>query len=93
MSEPIYITCQLRRPARDGSDPGAVAEGYYKQDGDHVQMCDRDGKPLAGEKNRKKLRPGQTAREAAVQLLKTKASMFSSRESFNRTLRYPTVRF
>jgi hypothetical protein len=88
---PIYLAIQTRRP-RDG-DPWAAAEGWYYQDGDHVQMCDRDGQPLAGEKNRKKLRPGQTAREAAVQLLKADASRFGSRQSFSRPLRYPTVRF
>ena len=87
----IYVTLELRRPR--GDDPGSVAEGWYDLDGNHVQMCDRDGIPLAGEKNRKKLRPGQTAREAAVMLLKEKASRFGSRESFNRTLRYPTTVF
>jgi hypothetical protein len=91
MSEPIYLSVQVRRP-RDG-DAGAAAEGWYYQDGDHVQMCDRDGEPLAGEKNRKKLRPGQTARETAVQMLKAKASQFGGSQSFNRPLRYPTVRF
>jgi hypothetical protein len=87
----IYITFELSRP-RDG-DPGAVAEGWYCLDGNHVQMCDRDGIPLAGEKNRKKLKPGQTAREAAVMLLKEKASRFGGGKQFNRPLRFPTVRF
>jgi hypothetical protein len=91
----IYITCQLRRPSRDGKDPGSIAEGWYQQDGDHVQMCNQDGTPLAGEKNRKKLRPGQTVtvREAAAQLLKAKASMFSASRSFNRPLHYPISRY
>jgi hypothetical protein len=88
---PIYLAIQTRRP-RDG-DAGAAAEAWYYQDNDHVQMCDRDGEPLAGAKNRKKLRPGGTAREGAVQLLKADASRFGSRQSFNRPLRYPTVRF
>jgi hypothetical protein len=88
-----YITIQVRRPRLDGTDPGAVAEGWFYQDGDHAQMCDRDGTPLAGEKNRAKLRPGQTAREAAVQMLKTKASQFGSDRGFNRPLRYQPMRY
>ena len=52
---PIYLPLQARRPSRDGKDPGAIAEGWYAQDGDHVQMCDRDGEPLAGAKNRRSL--------------------------------------
>jgi hypothetical protein len=88
----VYITYQLRRPSRDG-DPGAVAEGWYKADGDYTQMTDRDGIPLAGEKNRKKLRPGEMHREVASRLLREKASRFAGSQSFNRPLRYPTVRF
>jgi hypothetical protein len=88
----IYLTYQLRRPTKDGF-PGSIAEGWYLQQGDCVQMCDRDGTPLAGEKNRKKLRPGQTHREAAVQLLKATASRFSGRDDFNRPLRYQPMRF
>jgi hypothetical protein len=88
---PIYLAVQTRRP-RDG-DPGAAAEAWYYQDGDHVQMCGRDGEPRAGAKHRCRLKPGQTAREAAVLLLKADASRFGSRQSFNRPLRYPTVRF
>jgi hypothetical protein len=88
---PIYLAIQARRP-RDG-DPGAAAEAWYYQDSDHVQMCDRDGEPLAGAKNRAKLKPGQTAREAAVLLLKADASRFGSRGGFNRPLRYQIQRF
>jgi hypothetical protein len=88
-----YITVQIRRPSHDGKDPGSVAEGWYAQDGDHVQMTDQNGEPLAGEKNRCKLRPGQTVREAAARLLKAKASMFGSRRGFNRVLRYQPQRY
>jgi hypothetical protein len=88
---PIYLAIQTRRP-RDG-DPGAAAEGWYYQDGDHVQMCDRDGEPRAGAKNRSKLKPGQTAREAAVMMLKADTSRFGSNRSFNRPLRYSIQRF
>ena len=90
---PIYLTVQLRRPSRDGRDAGSIAEGWYFVDGDHVQMCDRDGKPLAGEQNRRRLRPKETARETAFRLLKAKASHFGGRGDFNRPLRYQLMRF
>jgi hypothetical protein len=85
-----YITVQIRRPSRDGKDPGSIAEGWFTADGDHVQMTEE---PLAGEKNRCKLRPGQTVREAAARLLRAKASLFGSGRSFNRPLRYQIQRF
>jgi hypothetical protein len=90
---PIYLPLQLRRPSRDGKDSGSIAEGWYTVDGDHVQMCDRDGEPRAGAKNRSKIKPGQTAREAAVLLLKADASRFGSRGGFNRVLRYQPQRY
>ena len=89
----IYITLQLRRPRLDGSFAGSIAEGWYTVDGDVVTMCDRDGVALAGEKNRCKLKPNQTAREAAVAILKTKASQFGGRGDFNRRLKYQAMRY
>jgi hypothetical protein len=56
-------------------------------------LADRDGIPIPGEKNRKKLKPGETPREIAARLLKAKASHFGSRRSFSRPLRYPTLRY
>ena len=87
----IYVTFELRRP-RDG-DPGSVAEAWYCLDGDYCQMTDRDGIPLAGERNRKKLRSGQSAREAAVTMLRERASRFSGSKGFGRQLRYARVVF
>jgi hypothetical protein len=29
MNEPQWIYTQMRRPSRDGEDPGAVEEGYF----------------------------------------------------------------
>jgi hypothetical protein len=49
-------------------------------------MTKRDG-PLAGEKNRKRLKPDETPREIAVRLLRANASHFGSRRSFLRPLR------
>jgi hypothetical protein len=67
-----YITLQLRKPSRDGGDPGEVAETWFSCDGDVVQLTDRDGHPLPGDENRRRLKNSETAREAAVQLLRSK---------------------
>jgi hypothetical protein len=83
----IYITVQLRRPSED--DPGAVAEGWYRCDGNVVQLTDRYGNPLAGDKNTRRPREGQTARECAVQLLRSKATTYRASKPFNLPLRYP----
>ena len=89
---PIYITYQLRRPSRDGADPGEVAETWFSSDGNVVQLTDRDGHPLPGDENRRRLKEGQTARECAVQLLRSKAGTRTSRP-FNRPIRYPSAGF
>jgi hypothetical protein len=90
MIAPTYITLQLRRPARDGEDPGAVDEAWFVVKGDVVQLTDRDGVPLHGDGNKCKLEPNETARECAVRLLRSK-SMHRASKSFNRPLRYPKI--
>jgi hypothetical protein len=90
MSAPTYITFQLRRPSRDGEDPGVVDEAWFITKGDIVQLTDRDGHPLRGDENRRRLKNSETAREAAVQLLRSKTGARSSRP-FNRVLRYPKI--
>ena len=67
-----YITIQIRRPARDGSDPGAIEEGWYTVTDGVVRLCDRDGDPIRGEESTAKLKPGETAKEVAVRLLRAK---------------------
>jgi hypothetical protein len=90
MSTPTYITLQLRRPSRDGEDPGEVAEAWYVADGNIVRLTDRDGHPLPGDENRRRLKDGQTARENAVLLLRSK-SMHRASKPFNRRLVYPKL--
>jgi hypothetical protein len=85
-----YITLQLRRPARDGSDAGMIEEAWFVTKDDVVQFTDRDGHPLPGDENRRRLKDGQTARECAVQLLRSK-SMHRAGRPFNRPLRYPKI--
>ena len=38
MSTPTYITIQLRRPSRDGEDPGAIDEAWFITKDDVVQL-------------------------------------------------------
>ena len=87
---PTYITIQLRRPSRDGEDPGVVDEAWFITKGDVVQLTDRDGVPLHGDGNKRTLGPGETPRECAVQLLRGK-SMHRASKPFNRPLRYPKI--
>ena len=47
MSAPTYITIQLRRPSRDGEDPGVIDEAWFITKDDVVQFTDRDGHPAA----------------------------------------------
>jgi hypothetical protein len=90
MSAPTYITIQLRRPSRDGEDPGVIDEAWFITKDDVVQLTDRDGVPLHGDGNKRKLEPNETARECAVQLLRSK-SMHRASKAFNRPLRYPKI--
>ena len=90
MSAPTYITIQLRRPSRDGEDPGVVDEAWFITKDDVVQFTDRDGHPLPGDENRRRLKNNETARECAVQLLRSK-SMHRASKPFNRPLRYPKI--
>jgi hypothetical protein len=90
MSDPVYITLQLKRPRDD--DPGQIDEAWFVVDGDCVQFTVRDGRPLPGEDHRRALRPNETARECAVRLLRARSRNRPARP-FNRTLRYPRVAF
>jgi hypothetical protein len=90
MSAPTYITLQLRRPSRDGEDPGLVDEAWYVADGNTVQFTDRDGNSLHGDHTRRPIGPGETARESAARLLRTR-SMHRASRPFNRPLRYPKI--
>ena len=90
--EPKYITVQTRRPK--GSDPGACEETWYIQRGNEIQLCTRDGIPLAGRVNRMELTDGLSPAECAQRMLRNKISDRGS--DFNRRLSnrdYPPVRF
>jgi hypothetical protein len=88
----IYITIQVRRPSRDGEDPGQIEEAWFTAKDDVVQLVDRDGKPLQGDLTRRPVGPNETAREVAVRLLRAKSRSRPARP-FNRVLRYPALRF
>ena len=87
-----YITIQIRRPARDGSDPGAIEEGWYTVTDGVVRLCYGDGDPIRGEESTAKLKPGETAKEVAVRMLRAKFCA-EAKSAVERPLRYPALRF
>ena len=74
-----YVTIQIRRPSRDGSDPGAIEEGWYTVTDGVVRLCYGDGDPIRGEESTAKLKPGETAKEVAVRMLRAKFCAEASR--------------
>jgi hypothetical protein len=88
MSAPTYITIQLRRPTED--DPGVIDEAWHRAEAGVVMLTDRYGVPLPGEGNRRTRGPNETARECAVQLLRSK-SMHRASKAFNRKIVYPKI--
>jgi len=89
---PTYIIIQLRRPSRDGEDPGVIEEGWFITKDGVVQLVDRDGNPLQGELTRRPVGPNETPREVAVRMLRARSRRRPARP-FNRPLRYPAMRF
>jgi hypothetical protein len=90
--EPKYVYTVTRRPK--GSDPGAIEETWYIQRGNEIQLCTRDGIPLAGRMNRRELTDGLSPAECARLMLRNKISDRGS--DFGRRLTnssYPPVRF
>ena len=91
MTEPKYITIQTRRPTRDGSDPGAIEEGWFIVKDGIVMLTNREGVALHGEENRREL-GNEDARVIAVRMLKAKSKRRPSRP-FNRPLRYAALKY
>jgi hypothetical protein len=85
MNEPQWIYTQMRRPSRDGEDPGAVEEGYFFAENGKVYLCNENGVRTGASKA---LRPGDDAREIAVRLLRDESGK-RRWSDFNRPLRYP----
>jgi hypothetical protein len=71
----------------DGSDPGQIEEAWYVVIDNCVQLTDRDGNKIRGEFVTRPIGPGETAREVAVRLLRTRVRGRPARP-FNRPLRY-----
>jgi hypothetical protein len=91
MSEPEYITLQLRRPS-ESYPAGLIEEGFFIVRDEVVLLTTRDGVQLSGKNNRRPIAPGETAREVAVRLLRLKARSRPVSD-FNRPLRYPAMRY
>jgi hypothetical protein len=90
MTQPQYIYISMRRPSRDGSDPGSIEEAYFVEKDGAVQLTDRDGNKVRGEFVTRPIGPGETAKEVAVRMLRTRV-MSRPAKSFNRPLRYPQL--
>jgi hypothetical protein len=69
---PQYIYVEIRRPSRDGTDPGAIEEGWFIVTDDYVHLCDRDDNKVRGEFVGRPISPGETAREVAVRMLRAR---------------------
>jgi hypothetical protein len=82
--KPQYFFIQTKQPK--GDDLGAVEEAYFFEEAGEVVLCDVDGAGLRGEHSRRKLKPGEDPRRAAVSLLRAKVSRKSS--DFNRKIVY-----
>lgn len=80
--EPKYIYTTTRRPK--GSDPGQIEEGWFIQRGNEIQLCTRDGIPLAGRVNCRELSDGLTPAECAQRMLRNK--VMDKGSDFNRRL-------
>ena len=82
---PQYIHIQIRRPSRDGGDPGTIEEGWYVVVDGAVQLTDRE--KVRGEFVTRPIGNGETAKEVAVRMLRTRV-MSGPAKSFNRPIRY-----
>ena len=84
---PQYIHIQTRRPARDGSDPGAIEEGWFTVNDGYVQLTDRGGNKVRGEFVGRPIGPGESAREVAVRMLRARVRSRPAK-AFTRTIHY-----
>jgi hypothetical protein len=82
---PHYVYYVTRKPSRDGSDPGAIEEGWFEIIGAEVVMTTQGGEPLPGNRNRRKPRSNQTPKDCARDMLKAKV-MSRPMSNFNRPL-------
>jgi hypothetical protein len=80
--EPKWVYTITRRPSR--SDPGAIEEAWFIQRGNEIQLCTRDGIPLAGRINRRELTDGLSPAECAQRMLRNK--IMDKGSDFNRRL-------
>jgi hypothetical protein len=85
---PQYIHIQIRRPSRD--DPGQIEDAHFIVADNVVHLTDQDGNKLKGELTRRPIGNGDTAREVAVRLLRTRVRSRPAKP-FSRQLRYPNL--
>jgi hypothetical protein len=89
MSEIFQIYAQVA-PRSGPGDTGRVAEGWYKQEGDMLTMCDPEGiaiRDVEGHPITHKLVEGERAQQIAARLtLKIYRSLRDDAADFNRPL-------
>ena len=77
------LTLQTRRPSRDGTDPGAVAEGWWEVIDGRVCLLDSGGKKTG---ELRTLPDGVDPKLLATRMLQSKIS--TPKSDFGRPLRY-----
>jgi len=78
------VTIQTRAPK--GTDPGAIAEGWFKVVDGYVTLCDADGITVSGV-DKRRAQSGNERTIAALMLRERHRATARSR-SFNRPLHY-----
>jgi hypothetical protein len=88
MTDIRKISVQVRPPK--GTFPGEIAEGWYVVFENNVILTDQDGKPL-GPKHH--ITPDGDAHLIACRMVRNNRKGRASVSGFNRTIRYPPLKF
>jgi hypothetical protein len=87
----VYAT--LRAPS--GSDPGQVSQGWYRIEGNFLQMLTSKGDPIADKRFRVRLQVGQDhqsiARELTREIRREALGSTAETEAFNRPMNFERI--
>ncbi len=92
MSELIKVRITISEPR--GDDPGRVAWGWYRMEGNKVVMCDSRGKAIQdshGHKYEVTVAPGENAHAIAAHLTRTIRNKVVGNGGFSREIHYPKI--
>jgi hypothetical protein len=79
------VVIETRGPR--GTDPGAIAEGWFKVADGYVMLCNADGIAVSGV-DKRRAAPGNE-RTIASLMLRERSQATARSRSFNRPLQYP----